>query len=40
MHGTNLHDVARLLALENTVPSSSSHASNVEQLRAIDHVIV
>lgn len=29
-----------LLALENAISSSSSHASNIEQLRAIYHVII
>lgn len=40
VHGTNLYDVARLLALENAIPSSSGHASHVEKLRAVDKVIV
>jgi hypothetical protein len=40
MHGTNLDNMARLFALENTISSSSGHACDIEQLCAIDHVIV
>lgn len=40
MHRANLYDVPDLLALENAVTAPASHASNIQQLGAIDHVIV
>lgn len=40
VHRANLHNVADLLALENTVTASAGHASDVEQLGAVDHGIV
>lgn len=32
--------MADLLALEDAVPTASSHTSHVEQLRTVDHVVV
>lgn len=40
VHGTNLDHVSGLFALEDTVSASSRHACYVEQLCAIDHVII
>ena len=40
VHRPNLHDVARLLALQNTITTSTRHASNIEKLRAVDHMVV
>jgi hypothetical protein len=40
VHRANLHNMADLLALEDTVPTTSSHTSHVEQLGAVDHVVV
>jgi hypothetical protein len=40
VHRTNLDNVACLLALENTITSTSRHAGNIEELGAVDHVIV
>lgn len=40
VHRANLHNVADLLALENTVTASAGHASDVEELGAVDHGIV
>lgn len=40
MHGPDLDDVADLLAFENAVSTSSGHSSDVEQLGAVDHVVV
>jgi hypothetical protein len=40
MHGANLDDVADLLALENAVAPAARHARHVQQLGAVDHVIV
>ena len=40
MHRTNLHYMSSFLALENTVTTTPRHASNVQQLRAVDHVVV
>lgn len=40
MHRTNLHYMSSLLALENTVTTTPRHASNVQQLRSVDHVVV
>jgi len=40
VHGTNLDDMAGLFALQNTVSPTSRHTSYIQQLRAVDHVIV
>lgn len=40
MHWTNLDDMLLLLALEDTVTSASGHASNIQELGAIDHVVI
>jgi hypothetical protein len=40
VHRANLHNMADLLALEDTVPTTSSHTSHVEQLGTVDHVVV
>ena len=40
MHGANLDYMANLLALQDTVATATGHASNVEQLGTIDHVVI
>jgi len=40
MHGANLDHMSCLLAFEDTVSAASGHSSYVQQLRAIDHVII
>lgn len=40
VHGANFDNVTRLLALENSITSSSCHPSDIEQLRTVDHVVV
>lgn len=40
MHWANLDNVLLLLALENTVTAASGHASNIEKLSAINHMII
>ena len=40
MHRTNLYYMPSFLALENTVTTTPRHASNVQQLRAVNHVVV
>ena len=40
VHGSNLHHVSCLLALQDAITASASHAGNIQQLRAIDHVVV
>ena len=40
VHGANLHNVANLFALENTVASATRHASHIQELGTIDHVVV
>ena len=40
MHRTNLHNMPSFLALENTVTTTPRHASNIQQLRAVNHVVV
>ena len=40
MHWTNLDDMAGFLALEYPIAPTSSHASNIQELRAIDEVII
>jgi hypothetical protein len=40
VHGSDLHHVTNFLALENTITSPSRHAGHIEQLRAVNHVII
>jgi hypothetical protein len=40
MHWSNLDDVSGLFTLQNTISASACHTGNVEQLGAIDHVII
>jgi hypothetical protein len=40
MHWANLDNVLLLLALENTVTAASGHASNIEKLSAINHMVI
>lgn len=40
MHGANLDHVSDFLRLENAVPSASCHSHNIEQLGAVDHVVI
>ena len=40
MHWANLDHVPGLLAFQDTIPTSSGHTGNVEQLGAVDHVII
>lgn len=40
MHRANFHHMAKLFALENSVTSTTGHASYIEQLCTIDHVVV
>lgn len=40
MHRTNLHNVPSFFALENTVTTTPRHASNVQKLCAVNHVVI
>jgi len=40
MHWANLDHMLLLLALEDAIPSTSGHASNIEELGTIDHMII
>ena len=40
MHRANLHNMTSFLTLEYAIPTTSSHACYVQQLRAVDHVVV
>lgn len=40
VHRTDLDDIPSLLTLEDTVTTPTSHACDIEQLGAIDHVII
>jgi hypothetical protein len=40
MHWANLDNVSHLFALENSIPTSTSHSRNVEKLGAIDHMVI
>lgn len=40
VHRTNLDHMARLLTLQDTIATTTRHASNIEKLRAIDHVVI
>lgn len=40
MHGANLDYMADFLTLEDAIPAASSHSSNIEKLRTIDHMVI
>lgn len=40
VHRSNFNDMARLLALQDAIATSTRHSSNIEKLRAVNHVIV
>ena len=40
MHRADLDDVPQFLALENAISSTSGHASDIQELRAVDHMII
>lgn len=40
MHRPNLDHVPRLLALENTIATTARHSSDVQELGAVNHVVV
>lgn len=40
VHRPNLHHMSHLLALEDAISPAPSHARNIQELGAIDHVII
>lgn len=40
VHRADLDDVSRLLTLQDTISAASCHASDIEQLGTVDHVVV
>lgn len=40
VHGANLDDMADFFTLEDAVSTAAGHSGHVEQLGAIDHVVV
>lgn len=40
VHRTDFDNVTRLLALQDTITTSTRHASDVQQFGAVDHVVV
>ena len=40
VHRANFDDIACLFTLENSVASATSHTSNIQELGAIDHVVI
>lgn len=40
MHRANFHNMAKLFTFENSITSTTGHASYIEQLCTIDHVVV
>ena len=40
VHWANLDNVSSLLTLQDTIPTATGHASDVQKLGAVDHVIV
>lgn len=40
VHGPNLDNMSSLLTLQDAISAASGHASNIEKLGAVDHVIV
>lgn len=40
VHGTDFDDMTDLFAFQNTVTTTASHAGDIEQFGAVDHVVV
>jgi len=40
MHGPNFHDMSGLFALQNTVSTTTRHSSDVQELCAVNHVVI
>lgn len=40
MHGANLDHVTNFFALENAISTTTGHASNVQQLGTVDHMVI
>jgi len=40
VHRSNFYHMARLLALEDAIATSTRHSSNIKKLRAVNHVVV
>ena len=40
VHRADLDDMSGLLALQDTITAASRHARHIEQLSAIDHMVV
>lgn len=40
VHGSNFDDMSCLFTLEDAISAPSSHASNIEKLGTIDHVVI
>lgn len=40
MHRANFDDMSHFLALQDAIPTTPSHSSNVEKLCTVDHVVV
>jgi hypothetical protein len=40
VHRANLYNMANLLALQDTISTTSGHTSDVKKLGAVDHVII
>ena len=40
VHRADLDDMSGLLALQDTITAASRHARHIEQLSAVDHVVV
>lgn len=40
MHRSNFHNMANLLALQDTISTTPRHSRNIEELRPINHVVI
>lgn len=40
MHWSNLDNVSDLFTLQNAIAAATSHASNIQQLCPVDHMII
>lgn len=40
MHGADFHNVAAFLAFEYSIATSTRHASHIQELRSVDHVVI
>lgn len=40
MHRANFHNMPNLFTLQNAVAATTGHSGDIQELRAVDHVII